>query len=181
MYSYFSVSEDFAIDEASWFHTKKGACFLRFCIYVDFDGVFPGLLILGLKEIIYLSCVAIFVQNKDNWLVGTEVTFKKYATALIMTSSSSGQTTGKAPNAVTVQQGSHCVTGMVLVPSIPSWKLQSNSTRGAIIWKTNQIKQSNQMKWKWNQIKWKTNHTKKWTERVLQTLANFSPASCSAP
>lgn len=66
MYSYFSVSEDFAIDEASWFHTKKGACFLRFCIYVDFDGVFPGLLILGLKEIIYLSCVAIFVQNKDN-------------------------------------------------------------------------------------------------------------------
>lgn len=66
MYSYFSVSEDFPNDEASWLHTKKGACFLRFCIYVDFDGVFPGLLILGLKEIIYLPSVAIFVQNKED-------------------------------------------------------------------------------------------------------------------
>lgn len=160
IYIYFSVSEDFAVDEASWFHTQKGACSLRFCIYVDFDGVFPGLLILGLKEIIYLSCVAIFVQNKDDWLVGTEVAFKKYATAPIMTSSSSGQTTGKAPNAETVQQGSRCVTRMVLALSIPSWKLQSNSTREAIIWKTNQRKQSNQMKWKRNQIKSKTNHRK---------------------
>lgn len=48
---------------------------------IDFDIFFFELQIYGLKEkIIYSPSVDIFIRDKDDWVAGNEVTFRKYAT-----------------------------------------------------------------------------------------------------